>query len=119
MTSAFWDAADLPVFGATQFTGRTRLAQNLLSRCLRRQSIFLSGGPKLGKTSMLLRLKWLVDQDREASSAPPAAMYLDLNDEGARKQLLFGRWASPRRSCFSITATIFSMTTAPVRYASL
>jgi hypothetical protein len=86
---------ETPVFGATQFTGRTRLAQNLLSRCLRRQSILLHGGPKLGKTSMLLQLKWLTDKDREASSATPAALYLDLSDEGARKQLLLGRWVSP------------------------
>ena len=98
MTSAIpsWDVLpETPVFGPTQFTGHTRLAQNLLSRCLRRQSILLYGGPKLGKTSMLLHLKWLVDQDREASSATPAAVYLDLTDEVARKQLLFGRWAGP------------------------
>ena len=98
MTSVIpsWEGLpETPAFGATQFTGRTRLAQNLLSRCLRRQSILLYGGPKLGKTSMLLHLKWLVDQDREASSATPAAVYLDLADEGARKQLLFGRWANP------------------------
>ncbi|MGH7233423.1 MAG: hypothetical protein ACREJU_18985, partial [Nitrospiraceae bacterium] len=98
MTSAIpsWNALpDTPVFGATQFTGRTRLAQNLLTRCLRRQSILLYGGPKLGKTSMLLHLKWLLDQAREASSAAPAAVYLDLTDEVARKQLLFGRWANP------------------------
>ena len=57
--------------------------------------MLLYGGPKLGKTSMLLQLKWLVDQDREASSATPAALYLDLSDEGARKQLLLGRWVSP------------------------
>lgn len=86
---------ETPVFGATQFTGRTRLAQNLLSRCRRRQSILLYGGPKLGKTSMLLHLKWLLDQDRETSSAMPAALYLDLSDEGARKQLLLGRRVSP------------------------
>jgi hypothetical protein len=86
---------ETPVFGSTQFTGRTRLAQNLLSRCLRRQSLLLYGGPKLGKTSMLLHLKWLVDQDREASSATPAALYLDLTDEVARKQLFLGRWADP------------------------
>jgi len=86
---------ETPVFGATQFTGRTRLAQNLLRRCLRRQSILLYGGPKLGKTSMLLHLKWLLDQDRETSPATPTALYLDLSDEGARKQLLLGRGATP------------------------
>jgi hypothetical protein len=86
---------ETPVFGATQFTGRTRIAQNLLRRCLRRQSILLYGGPKLGKTSMLLHLKWLLDQDREPSSATPGALYLDLSDEVARKQLLLGRPVTP------------------------
>jgi hypothetical protein len=97
MTSAIlsWDAPDTPAFGAAQFTGRARLAQNLLTRCLRHQSILLYGGPKLGKTSMLLHLKWLVDQGREASSVTPAAVYLDLTDEEDRKQLLFGSWTSP------------------------
>lgn len=85
---------ETPVFGSTHFIGRSRLAQNLLSRCLRRQSILLYGGPKLGKTSMLLHLKWLVDQDREASAAMPA-LYLDLSHGVARQQLLQGRWASP------------------------
>ncbi|HEY3198038.1 MAG TPA: hypothetical protein VGJ57_08490 [Nitrospirales bacterium] len=86
---------DLPVFGSTQFTGRRRLVQNLLSRCLRRQSILLYGGPKLGKTSILLQLKWLLDQDCEASSATPAAVYVDLSDRATRKQLLLKRGTSP------------------------
>jgi hypothetical protein len=86
---------ETPVFGSTQFTGRRRLAQNLLGRCLRRQSILLYGGPKLGKTSMLLHLKWLVDQDCEASSATPAALYLDLSDGATHEQLLLRPWAGP------------------------
>jgi hypothetical protein len=86
---------ETPVFGATQFTGRTRIAQNLIRRCLRRQSILLYGGPKLGKTSMLLHMKWLLDQDRETSPARPPTLYLDLTDEAARKQLLVGRRATP------------------------
>jgi hypothetical protein len=97
MTSSvptFHALPETPVFGSTQFTGRTRLAQNLLSRCLRRQLIALYGGPKLGKTSMLLHLKWLLDQDRVAASATPAALYLDLNDNGAHQQLLGRGWAS-------------------------
>lgn len=85
---------EAPVF-ATQFTCRTRLAQNLLSRCLRRQSILLYGGPKLGKTSVLLHLKWLVNQDGGGSLAMPPALYLDMKDEAARTQLLLGRRASP------------------------
>ncbi len=99
MTSVIpsWEGLpETPAFGATQFTGRTRLAQNLLSRCLRRQSILLSGGPKLGKTSMLLHLKWLVDQDREASSATPAAVYLDLADEGRPQTTFLWTLGKPR-----------------------
>src|SRR5438445_8114629 len=83
-----------PVFGSTEFIGRTRLAHNLLRRCLRRQSILLYGGPKLGKTSMLLHLKWLVDRDREVSSATPASLYLDLSDAVTRTQLLGDPWPS-------------------------
>jgi hypothetical protein len=91
-----WEALpETPVFGATQFTGRTRLAQNLLTRCLRRQPILLYGGPKLGKTSMLLQIKWLVDQNPGTSAATRAAVYLDLTDDLARKQLLSGRLANP------------------------
>jgi hypothetical protein len=86
---------ETPVFGSTQFTGRRRLAQNLLGRCLSRQSILLYGGPKLGKTSMLLHLKWLVDQECEASSGTPEALYLDLSDGATHEQLLLKRWASP------------------------
>jgi len=86
---------DTPVFGAAGFVGRTKLAQNLLSRCLRGQSILLYGGPKLGKTSVLLHLKWLVDQNRNASSATLTALYLDLAAEEARDQLLSRRWADP------------------------
>ncbi|MEP6600544.1 MAG: hypothetical protein ABJB49_01885 [Nitrospirota bacterium] len=82
--------SETPVFGSSEFIGRTRLAQNLFSRCLRRQAIVLYGGPKLGKTSMLLHLKWLIDRDREASSATPAALFLDLSDAETRKQLLGG-----------------------------
>jgi len=86
---------DTPVFGATQFTGRIRLAQNLLSRCLRRQSILLYGGPKLGKTSVLLQLKWLVDQAREAHAATPPALYLDLSDGAVREEFLLKRRTTP------------------------
>ena len=82
-------------FDPTEFTGRRRLAQNLLGRCLRRQSILLYGGPKLGKTSMLLHLKWLIEQDCKASSATPAAWYLDLNDGATHEQLLLRHWARP------------------------
>ena len=82
-------------FDPAEFTGRRRLAQNLLGRCLRRQSILLYGGPKLGKTSMLLHLKWLIKQDCKVSSTTPAALYLDLSDGTNHEQLLLRRWASP------------------------
>ena len=86
---------DRPAFGKTDFTGRARLTQNLLNRCRGGQSFLLSGGPKLGKTSMLLHVKWLADQDRETSETTPAALYVDLSDEGARKQLLRGSHTKP------------------------
>ncbi len=86
---------DRPVFGAAEFIGRARLAQNLFRRCRQGQSILLYGGPKLGKTSMLLHLKWLADQDRETSETTPAASYVDLSDEGARKQLRRGSDTKP------------------------
>ena len=82
---------DKPVSGATEFIGRTRFAQNLLSRCLRRQSILLYGGPKLGKTSMLLQLRWLADQERTVASSTLATVYLDLAGEAARHRLLSER----------------------------
>lgn len=85
---------EAPVFGP-QFTCRAGLAHNLLSRCLRRQSILLYGGPKLGKTSLLLHLKWLVDQQRGDSSAMPPVLYLDMRDEAARAPLLLGRPVGP------------------------
>lgn len=87
---SFDSLSDEPVFGATQFIGRSRLAQNLLSRCRRGESILLYGGPKLGKTSLLLHLKWLADQDGNTSSGKPAA-YVDVAEEEARNQLLRGR----------------------------
>jgi hypothetical protein len=81
---------ETPVF-ATQFACRTRLAHNLLSRCLRRQSILLYGGPKLGKTSMLLHLQWLANQVGGSSSALPPALYLDMKDETARAHFVLER----------------------------
>jgi hypothetical protein len=85
---------DRPAFGATQFIGRVRLAQNLLSRLHQGQSVLLYGGPKLGKTSMLLHLKWLVDQNSGKAETTPA-FYMDLADEDARKQLLHGPGTRP------------------------
>ena len=88
---SFSDAfPDQPVFGAPQFTGRAGLAQNLLSRCRRGQSVLLYGGPKLGKTSMLRHLQWLIDQDGDAASGRSAASYVDMADERARQEFLRG-----------------------------
>ena len=80
---------DQPVFAA-QFTGRVRLAQNLMRRCRAGQSLLLHGGPKLGKTSMLRHLEWLIEQERHAFPATPPAFYMDLADERARQHLLQG-----------------------------
>ena len=44
---------------------------------------------------MLLHLKWLVDQNHNASSATPTALYLDLREAEARKQIQFRRWPNP------------------------
>jgi hypothetical protein len=80
---------EIPVF-ATQFTCRTALARNLLNRCLQQQSILLYGGPKLGKTSVLLHLKWLAGQDDNKPLARPAPLYLDMKDEVVRSEFLLG-----------------------------
>jgi hypothetical protein len=89
---SFDSLSDQPVFGATQFIGRSRLAQNLLSRCRRGESILLYGGPKLGKTSLLLHLKWLAEQNGDTSSGVPAAVYVDAAEERTRDQFLRGQY---------------------------
>jgi hypothetical protein len=84
-----------PAFGAAQFIGRARLAQNVLSRCRRGESIVLYGGHKLGKTSLLLHLKWLADQDCHTSAATSPTIYMDLTDEAARRELVLGARPAP------------------------
>src|SRR5216117_3243302 len=79
-----------PVFGSTEFIGRTRLAQNLFSRCLRGQSVLLYGGPKLGKTSLLLHLKWLLEQQRVLASDGLTVQYGDCLDAEVRERFLAG-----------------------------
>ena len=54
------------------------------------------GGPKLGKTSLLLHLHGLLEQERESGSGnEPAAEYLDLRDEEIRARFVDGQWGKP------------------------
>lgn len=77
---------EAPVFGVPDFVGRGGLVKNLILRCRKRQSVQLFSGPKLGKTSLLLHVKWTLE--REGGSA----CYMDLDQEAARADLLAGRW---------------------------
>lgn len=77
---------DAPVFGMPDFIGRGGIVKNLVLRCRKRQSVHLYAGPKLGKTSLLLHLRWTLE--REGCSAS----YLDLAEEASREALLAGRW---------------------------
>lgn len=79
------------VFGPERFVGRAGLVRNLMDRCERRQSVLVYGGPKLGKTSLLLHLQWLMTR-RASSEKSPSARYLDLADDELREGLLAGRW---------------------------
>ncbi|HZC82359.1 MAG TPA: hypothetical protein VE222_11725 [Nitrospiraceae bacterium] len=54
------------------------------------------GGPKLGKTSLLLHLRGLLEQERESGSGNgPVAEYLDLRDEESRARFVVGQWGQP------------------------
>ena len=77
-----------PVSGPGQFIGRAGLVRNLLSRLARRQSLMLYGGPRLGKTSLLLHLQWFLNQSGKSPTDRPAARYLDLAHVGSLEQLL-------------------------------
>ncbi len=77
-----------PVFGPGQFIGRAGLVKNLLGRLARRQSLVLYGGPRLGKTSLLLHLQWVLNQRGTSPTDQPAARYLDLADVGSLEQFL-------------------------------
>lgn len=54
----------------------------MLGRLERRESLSIVGGPKLGKTSLLLHLAWQLNQaGLSAKSTGPSALYVDVTDE--------------------------------------
>ncbi len=83
---------DVPVFGPVRFIGRAGLVKNLAGRCSNWQSVLLYGGPKLGKTSLLLQLRWVLERQQTPSWTSPAVHYLDLLDEDTRRKFLAGEW---------------------------
>ncbi len=83
---------DAPVFGPVRFIGRAGLVKNLAGRCSAWQSVLLYGGPKLGKTSLLLQLRWVLERQQTPSWATPAVQYLDLLDLDIRRMFLAGEW---------------------------
>lgn len=83
---------DAPVFGAVRFIGRAGLVKNLAGRCSAWQSVLLYGGPKLGKTSLLLQLRWVLERQQTPSWSNPAVQYLDLLDQDSRRKFLTGEW---------------------------
>ena len=73
-----------PVFRPGEFKGREGLVRNVLWRLKRRESLSLVGGPKLGKTSLLLHLAWQLNHDHAVPSPKfpgPSALYIDVADE--------------------------------------
>ena len=71
-----------PVFRPSEFKGREGLVRNVLGRLERRESLSIVGGPKLGKTSLLLHLAWQLNQaGLSAKSTGPSALYVDVTDE--------------------------------------
>ncbi len=83
---------DAPVFGPVRFIGRAGLVKNLAGRCSAWQSVLLYGGPKLGKTSLLLQLRWVLERQQTPSWSSPAVQYLDLLDLDIRRKFLAGEW---------------------------
>ena len=68
-----------PVFRPGAFLGREGLVRNMVWRLERRETLSIFGGPKLGKTSLLLHLAWHLNQSPLSSgSTKPAAVYFDL-----------------------------------------
>lgn len=71
-----------PVFQDGEFWGRDGLIRNVLWRLNKQESLSIVGGPKLGKTSFLLRLKWLLNSSSPSPrKADSLAVYFDLNDK--------------------------------------
>lgn len=77
------------VFRPEEFYGREGLVRNLLWRLERRESLSIIGGPKLGKTSLLLHLAWQLNHSSSASrSNSPQAVYVDMSIEKDRRQFI-------------------------------
>jgi hypothetical protein len=71
-----------PAFRPGEFKGREGLVRNVLWRLGRGESLGLVGGPKLGKTSLLLHLAWQLNHAEPSSkSTGPSAVYVDVADE--------------------------------------
>lgn len=68
------------------------MVKNLAGRCSAWQSLLLYGGPKLGKTSLLLQLRWVLERQQTPSWTNPAVQYLDLLDQDTRRKFLVGEW---------------------------
>lgn len=71
-----------PVFQEGDFFGRAGLIRNVMWRLEQQESLNIVGGPKLGKTSLLLRLTWLLNSSSPSrEKTDSAAVYFNLNDE--------------------------------------
>ncbi len=71
-----------PVFRPGEFNGREGLVRNVLWRLGRGESLSLVGGPKLGKTSLLLHLAWRLNHSGPSSKhTGPSAVYVDVADQ--------------------------------------
>ena len=80
------------MFGAVRFIGRAGLVKNLAGRCSAWQSVLLYGGPRLGKTSLLLQLRWVLERQQTPSWSHPAVHYLDMSGQDIRRKFLLGEW---------------------------
>jgi hypothetical protein len=72
-----------PVFGPEKFFGRTGLVKNLMQRLRHGESVLLYGGPRIGKTSMLLQIRSQLKQTvllDLASQADLAALWSGNHD---------------------------------------
>ncbi|MBA3966790.1 MAG: hypothetical protein H0X47_13675 [Nitrospirales bacterium] len=76
-----------PVFRAEEFKGREGLVRNVLWRLQRGESLSIIGGPKLGKTSLLLHLAWQLNHaGASPKSTGSSALYIDVADEADWKR---------------------------------
>jgi len=78
-----------PVFQPDAFLGRKGLVRNMLWRLKRGELLSLCGGPKLGKSSLLLHLAWHLHHDFSSSrSSGPVGEYFDLAVEADCTRLM-------------------------------